>query len=54
MNVNVKLGKEDVVMLETILRKQGKKFPARNKALVLVEGLHTYYQNQEATRWRNQ
>ena len=48
--IGVKLEKEDAEMLNTILRKLPK-FRMKKDA-VLVEALHTYYQNQERVKFK--
>ena len=48
--VNVRLNEEESKIMDTCLRKYSR-FKGK-KDTVLVEALLTYYQTQEATRWR--
>jgi|TARA_B100000073_G_scaffold225040_1_gene187517 hypothetical protein len=50
MNVNLKLNKDEEVMMSALLIKMPK-FRKR-KELVLAEALRTYYQNQERTGYK--
>ena len=49
-HVSVRLDEEENRMLDMCLRKYSR-FRG-NKQRVLVEALHTYFQTQETTRWR--
>ena len=50
MNVNLRLNKDEEVMVSALLIKMPKF--RKKKELVLAEALRTYYQNQERTGFK--
>ena len=50
MNVNLKLKKEEEIMVNTLLQMKPKF--RKKPELALVEALRTYYQNQERVKFK--